>query len=596
MYRKGIVMINLYEHNLETFKKIQNLFENHNRTCVIQPTGSGKSYLILRLIEDYAEQGRDIIVIEPQKYIFEQLEKKMKKYELSSSNVKFLTYSALGKLDNEKIQQFDSPIMVIVDEMHRAGAPKWGSGLQKMFDTFPNDCKYVGFSATPIRYLDGKRNMADELFDGCIANEMGLADAILNRILPLPRYIAGFYTYENEVSAITRKIQNSRNTEEEKEKLLEEVAVMKRNLDKGKGVSTIFRKYINQDKGKFVAFCRNINHLKLMKSCLEEWFSEAGISVNFYEVYCKNPKKDEQFNAFMADDKLSVCLSVAMLAEGVHGIDGVILLRDTISPNLYYQQIGRVFAVDMDTVPIIFDLVANCESIMDCSLKNDLLNAIDKRDRDKVNDGQDNEGANASNDCNKKEITREYIESFFVFDQVVDAVNIFKSIEQKLVVDWDVMFQEYCKFYEENGHGYVPCSEYEKLSDWCYQQRRDLYNNVIEINRKKQLDEKGFIWNIREYRFLCAMKDVKKFLMENGHYPNNEDTYNDKKLGLFVEAERKYKEAIEHKAKIYPQWKLDIIDKLGLYDFFSNKCENGLPIAKPFVYVPGIKEKVKQIG
>ena len=64
--------------------------------------------------------------------------------------------------------------------MHRAGAPKWNIGLQKMFETFPDDCKYIGFSATPIRFLDGKRNMAEELFDGCIANEIGLADVRVN--------------------------------------------------------------------------------------------------------------------------------------------------------------------------------------------------------------------------------------------------------------------------------------------------------------------------------------------------------------------------------------------------------------------------------
>lgn len=129
-----------------------------------------------------------------------------------------------------------------------------GSWVTMMFDAFPDDCKYVGFSTTPIRFLDGKRNMAEELFNGCIANEIGLADAILNRILPLPRYIAGLYTYDNEVNAITRKIQNSRNTDEEKAKLLEEVAVMKKNLDKSKGISAIFKKYIDGTKGKYVAF------------------------------------------------------------------------------------------------------------------------------------------------------------------------------------------------------------------------------------------------------------------------------------------------------------------------------------------------------
>lgn len=162
----------LKPHNKTTYEKMKNIMQSNNKTCIIQPTGSGKSYLILKLIEDYSEQNRDIIVIEPQKYIFGQLQNKMKKYGITSDSVEFITYSALGKLNDEKIHQFNFPKLVIVDEMHRAGAPIWGSGLQKMFDIFPDDCKYIGFSATPIRYLDGQRNMAKELFDGCIANEI----------------------------------------------------------------------------------------------------------------------------------------------------------------------------------------------------------------------------------------------------------------------------------------------------------------------------------------------------------------------------------------------------------------------------------------
>lgn len=585
-------MINLYKHNLETYEKLKEILKTNNKTCVIQPTGSGKSYLILKLIEDYESFWRDIIIIEPQKYIFDQLQKKMKEYGLSSEKVKFVTYSALGKLDEEKVNQFSSPNLVLIDEMHRAGAPIWGSGLQKMFDVFPNDCKYIGFSATPIRFLDGKRNMAEELFDGCIANEIGLADAILSRILPLPRYIAGLYTYDNEVNAITRKIENSRNTDVEKEKLLEEVALMKKNLDKSKGISSIFKKYINQDKGKYIAFCRNINHLKQMKPCLEKWFFEAGINVNLYEVHCKNTMNDKQFKEFMNDGKFAVCLSVAMLAEGVHGIDGVILLRDTISPNLYYQQIGRAFAVDMDTVPIIFDLVANCESIMDCSLKNDLLDAIDKRENSSIS------GFDVNARKKEKEIAKRDIESFFVYDQVLDAVNAFRDFEKKFNASWDKMYQEYCSFYEKYGHGDVPSgNEYLELYNWCYQQRKDLNNKVIEIDRKELLDRKGFIWSIHKYRFLCAMKDVKCFFYEKGCYPKYEDIFNGKRLGFFVDSERKYKKELECQSGIYPQWKCKIIENLGLYDFFCDAPQiSDLAIGEPFRNAIIMVDKVKQIS
>ena len=506
----------LKSHNKETYGKLKEILKTNNRTCIIQP--SGKSYLILKLIEDYTASGRDIIIVESQKYIFQQLKKKMDKYGMSKQNIKFLTYSALGRMNDEKIQEYNLPKLVLVDEMHRAGAPKWNIGLQKMFETFPDDCKYIGFSATPIRFLDGKRNMAEELFDGCIANELGLADAILSRILPLPRYIAGLYTYDNEVNAITRKIQSSRNTDEEKEKLLEDVAIMKKNLDRSKGISSIFKKYINQDKGKYVAFCNNISHLKLMRSCLEQWFSEAEISCNFYEVHCKNPEKDKQFNAFMADTGLSVCLSVAMLSEGVHGIDGVILLRDTMSPNLYYQQIGRVFAVDMDTVPIIFDLVANCESIMECNLKNDLLDTIDKRDKNKVNedacvdDEQDNYGKCNSDDCNTKEITRDDIESFFVFDQVIDAVNAFKEIEGRILgEDWSKEDEDLVRQYYPSIGTKVKSMLSVERSNKAIKHKAQKLGLVHENYRKNIWKEKDKIFLIENYSVL-SVKGIAKEL------------------------------------------------------------------------------------
>ena len=122
-------MINLYEHNLETYEKIKNILHSNNKTCVIQPTGTGKSYLILKLIEDYSEQNRDIIVIEPQKYIFNQLKEKMDKYGLLGDNVKFITYSALGKMDDEKLRGYNSSAIVMVDEMHRTGAKTWESEI-----------------------------------------------------------------------------------------------------------------------------------------------------------------------------------------------------------------------------------------------------------------------------------------------------------------------------------------------------------------------------------------------------------------------------------------------------------------------------------
>lgn len=56
----------------------------------------------------------------------------------------------------------------------------------------------------------------------------------------------------------------------------------------------------------------------------------------------------------------------SMLNEGIHikDVDGVVMLRPTISPIVYLQQIGRCLACSSDgsTSPVIFDLVNNYES------------------------------------------------------------------------------------------------------------------------------------------------------------------------------------------------------------------------------------------
>ncbi len=515
-------MIDLLTHNQRAYEKIVEAFKTTNKTCIVQPTGSGKSYLILKLIEDYIIQKRDIIIVEPQKYIFKQLKEKMNKYKLSSNNVKFITYSALGKIDNTKIQEFHLPKLVIIDEMHRAGAPKWRTGLQTMFNSFPDDCKYIGMSATPIRYLDGQRDMSKELFDGCVANEIGLADAILNRILPLPRYIAGLYSYNSEFNAINKKILQSCNTEEEKRELLEEVKILKNNLDKSSGISDIFKKYIEGDKGKYIAFCSNISHLKSMKPCLEKWFLDAGLNINLYEVHCKNPEKDKQFQSFMNNDGMSVCLSVGMLSEGVHGINGVILLRDTTSPNLYLQEIGRCFSVDMGSVPIIFDFVANCQSIMDCSLKSELLQAIDKRDND-------SDKKEVTNIDNKKQITRKDIEKFFIFDQVIDSIHAFRDIEGRLKDSWGLYIKALKQYKAREGDCLVPYNHIEilegevkvNLGTWVQSIRQSKKGNgtyLLTPERINQLDDLGFVWSIeKESRFDKFYKYVLLYKKTYGH-------------------------------------------------------------------------------
>ena len=60
----------------------------------------------------------------------------------------------------------------------------------------------------------------------------------------MARYVCGVYSYQKDVESLNKKIEKSYNSEEEKKELLQQVKVLKENLDKGNGVSDIFKKYI----------------------------------------------------------------------------------------------------------------------------------------------------------------------------------------------------------------------------------------------------------------------------------------------------------------------------------------------------------------
>ena len=74
------------------------------------------------------------------------------------------------------------PDYIILDEFHRCGATQWGGGVERLRAMYPN-AKVLGLSATSIRYLDNQRDMAWELFDGNIASELTLGEAIARGIL-----------------------------------------------------------------------------------------------------------------------------------------------------------------------------------------------------------------------------------------------------------------------------------------------------------------------------------------------------------------------------------------------------------------------------
>lgn len=547
----------LYEHNQKTYKNICRMYDDGiQRVAVVQPTGSGKSLLMAKLIEDNPKSN--FFLLSTSHKINDQF-----KENLDEEMLKRLECNIYCNMPGMKHEEMETlqPDYILLDEMHRALAKEWSKGIKILLEMYP-DAKILGLSATPIRYLDRCRNVVEELFNGNLACDMNLSQAILDGILPMARYVCGVYSYEKDTESLNKKIEKSTNSDEEKKELLKEVKILKENLDKGNGVSDIFRKYIMTGNEKFVVFLKDTKHLRRMRPVIKKWFDDAGFSsLRMYEVHSKNIDKDKEFQAFKYDTEegIKLCLSVNMLAEGLHkDINGVIMLRETASPNLYFQMIGRAFACGKKTIPLIFDLVANSQFISETAdnFPNELRGEIERRKKECEKEGSDYEVGFD-------------VDEFIVMDQFMDVVSGFKAIEGKLQGSWDLYIRALESYKEREGNCDVPGDHVEvvdgvgvTLGNWV-KGIRSAKNNIgsymLTEERERQLNKLDFIWNEPKYRFENNIIAIAKYYEKYGEFPfYNSENLEIKNLWNFLCREKRM---MREENTIYPDWKVEIINK-----------------------------------
>ena len=62
----------LKPHNVETIKRILEFYKTSNKCCAIQATGTGKTFLILRLLEIYNDMDKSAVIFAPNREIINQ--------------------------------------------------------------------------------------------------------------------------------------------------------------------------------------------------------------------------------------------------------------------------------------------------------------------------------------------------------------------------------------------------------------------------------------------------------------------------------------------------------------------------------------------
>ena len=411
----------LKPHNRETIRRVLEFYKTERKCCAIQATGTGKTFLILRLLEILSDEGKVAVIFAPNGEIIKQTEKRMKKFGLN--NAIFYTYQKLAKMSKEEISAIEADL-IICDELHRTGAKTWGQKFELLVDSHP-DSKVFGTTATPLRCADG-RDMAEEYFDGNRACDISLAEALVREIIPvMPLYVSVLYTFEEEYQKMSDKIDKANNSNEEKAELQKELLAAKQRLEKANGVPEIIKKHITNYNGKYLVFCKDKKHLYAMKDVVIGWFREAGYDgiIFEYPYYSDSSFIRKNLENFENNKKegLKLLFVIDKLNEGLHldEIQGCLLLRPTRSNITYYQQIGRAIDASSKEKRIIFDLVSNFNSLKKCNLKKELEEKVKERQNGNFLD------------CSKEFD----IDKFNVVDCVQECVDVFTSIDERLLSD-----------------------------------------------------------------------------------------------------------------------------------------------------------------
>ena len=574
--REGVnkVALRLFEHNKKAYHAAVRMMEQYGKAAIVHPTGTGKSYIAFKLIEDNPEKV--VIWLSPSEYIFKtQLESlKRNDPDFPLANVHFYTYAKLMCCTQAQLDEIaaQKPAYIILDEFHRAGAECWGESTVALLKLCL-DAKLLGLTATNIRYLDNNRNMAEELFDGHIASDMSIGEAVVRGILPTPKYVTTVYQYQKTLAKYQARVDNLRapGIQDVNQKYLD---ALRRALEQADGLDKVFAHHITNKSGKYIVFCANKEHMDEMVSHVPEWFAGVNTDVVVYEAYSDDPNTDKAFANFKTDtsNRLKLLFCIDMLNEGVHveGISGVILFRPTISPIIYKQQIGRALTAGDNTTPLILDVVNNFEGLTSISgLQSEMQEAVHRL------------YANGESD---KIVT----ERFEVIEQVHDCRVLFEQLQASLSSGWEHYFSEASIYYAEHGNLNVPKLYTTpgglSLGVWLVTQRRvregQIQGNLTE-QQIARLDSIGMVWgNRKEIAWQRGFEVAKKYhdtygnLMVPGKY-TDPDGY---PLGQWIIKARQQK--LNGRLK---EERISQLDEIGMvWNIFDAKWEKAYALAAAY--------------
>ncbi|MFI8768430.1 DUF3427 domain-containing protein [Streptomyces sp. NPDC053792] len=329
-----------YPHQRDMLERLQVEREVHDRhqNLLVAATGTGKTVMAAldykRLRQQHGRDLRLLFVAHRQ----EILRQSLRTYQDVLVDANFgeelhsglepdgwqHVFASVQSLKAQRLEQLppDHFDVIVIDEFHHGVS----STYRKVIDYF-RPMEFLGLTATPER-MDG-RNVQDEFFDGRIAAEMRLWEALENDLLSPFHYFG--ITDTTDMSAVAWK----RGTYD---------SAALSDLFTGNDararlvVQAVRDKVANPGAMRALGFCVSVAHATFMA----EYFRRAGLKAVALSGETPQEERKTALAALRAGE-IQVIFSVDLFNEGldIPDVDTLFLLRPTSSATVFLQQLGR---------------------------------------------------------------------------------------------------------------------------------------------------------------------------------------------------------------------------------------------------------------
>ncbi|GGW29816.1 DUF3427 domain-containing protein [Streptomyces xantholiticus] len=329
-----------YPHQRDMLERleVERTVHDRHRNLLVAATGTGKTVMAAldykRLVSQHDRKLRLLFVAHRQ----EILRQSLRTYQDVLVNADFgrefhsgmvpdewtHVFASVQSLSTRSLERFapDHFDVIVIDEFHHGVSPTY----RRIIDHF-KPVEMLGLTATPER-LDG-RNVQDEFFDGRIAAEMRLWEALENELLSPFHYFG--VSDNTDMSAIAWKrgsydasaLGNLFTGNEARARLV---------------VQAVRDKVTDPGSMRALGFCVSVAHAGFMA----DFFQRAGLNAIALSGETPREQRKAALDALRSGE-LQVIFSVDLFNEGldVPDVDTLLLLRPTSSATVFLQQLGR---------------------------------------------------------------------------------------------------------------------------------------------------------------------------------------------------------------------------------------------------------------